>query len=77
MTNKASKANHIPQRQCVICKTKKEKNHMYRIVFINKQIIIDLNAQLNSYGYYICDLNNCLKKLFSWRNKKKLKTLDY
>ncbi len=75
MTNKASKANHTPERRCVICKNKKPKESMVRIVFLNNQIIIDLNASINSYGYYICGLNECFKKLFNWKNKKKIKNL--
>lgn len=76
MTNKASKANHTPERRCVICKKKGPKDSMYRIVFINKQIIIDLNKGLNSYGYYICGLNDCLKKLFFWKTKKRIKNIE-
>jgi len=49
---------------------------MYRIVFINKQIIIDLNKGLNSYGYYICGLNDCLKKLFFWKTNKRIKNIE-
>lgn len=73
MINKAIKANHMPQRRCVICKNISNQDSMYKVVFINNQIIIDLKRRINSYGYYICGLEGCLEKLNKWKSKKKLK----
>lgn len=73
MTNHSSNANHTAMRRCVICKNKKDKESLFRIVFVNNQIIIDLNASIKSYGYYICGLDDCLKKMMIWKNKKKIK----
>jgi len=73
MTNKASNANHIPHRRCVICKNISDKSSMQKIVCINNQIIIDLNLSINSYGYYICSKYECFELLKKWKSKKKLK----
>ncbi len=70
MSNKSSHANHTPERRCVICKQIKRINELDRIIFLNNQIIIDLNRSVFSYGYYICKDSDCFEKLLSKKIKK-------
>lgn len=53
----------IPQRTCVGCMNKKNKNELIRIVK-NKQneILIDKTGRLDGRGIYICDNIECLEK---------------
>lgn len=53
----------LPQRTCIGCGTKKDKNDLIRIVK-NKQgeISIDKTGKLSGRGAYICDNAECLEK---------------
>lgn len=53
----------IPQRTCIGCNTKKDKNSLIRIV-LNKDgvISIDKTGKANGRGAYICDNIDCLEK---------------
>ena len=54
----------IPQRTCMGCNEKKDKNKLIRIVK-NKEneITIDKTGKKEGRGAYICDDENCLEKL--------------
>lgn len=61
----------IPQRTCVVCKTKKDKNKLIRIVRNrNNEINIEEKGKLEGKGAYICDSIDCLEKA------KKAKSLE-
>ena len=66
MSNRSSKAGHIPQRSCVICRNKAEKKELMRFILLDDEIVFDGNSVLGKRGYYVCDLNNCLLKLDRW-----------
>jgi len=63
MPNRSSNAGHIPQRTCVVCRTKTDKKKLIRFVLLNSEIVFDLNCKIEKHGYYVCDDNNCLQKL--------------
>lgn len=71
MPNKASKAGHMPLRTCVACKRKKPQPELMRLVFINGEIVFDLQRRLQGRGYYVCDENRCLEDLKQWLKKRK------
>ena len=53
----------IPQRSCVVCRTKKDKNELIRIVKNQaNEIIIDESGKKQGKGAYICDSIECLEK---------------
>ena len=53
----------IPQRSCVVCRTKKDKNELIRIVKNQTdEIIIDESGKKPGKGAYICDSIECLEK---------------
>lgn len=61
----------IPQRSCVVCRTKKDKNELIRIVKNkNNEINIDEKGKLEGKGAYICDSIDCFEK------SKKVKALE-
>ena len=65
----------IPQRTCMGCNEKKNKNELIRIVK-NKQnkIIIDQTGKAQGRGAYICNNIDCLEKVI--KNKRLEKALD-
>ena len=60
---------NIPQRTCIGCNIKKDKNDFIRIVKDNQNnISIDRTGKSNGRGAYICDNIDCLEKAI--KNKK-------
>lgn len=58
-----------PQRTCMGCNQKKEKNQLIRIVKNkNNEISIDRTGKKEGRGAYICDNVECLEKLM--KNKR-------
>lgn len=58
------KTKKIPLRQCIACRELKPKKEMLRIVK-NKEgaIFLDFSGKAQGRGAYICDDENCIKKL--------------
>lgn len=65
----------IPQRTCMGCNEKKEKNQLIRIVK-NKEneINIDRTGKMEGRGAYICDDIKCLEKVI--KSKRLERVLD-
>ena len=65
----------IPQRTCMGCNAKKDKNQLIRIVK-NKdnEINIDKTGKMQGRGAYICDDIQCLEKVI--KSKRLEKILD-
>ena len=54
----------IPQRMCVICRERKNKSDLIRIVRNNQnEVKIDKNGKEQGRGAYICKDKSCLEKL--------------
>ena len=53
-----------PERRCISCNEKREKNELLRIVRTpEKNIEIDLTGKKNGRGAYICKSEDCLNKI--------------
>ncbi len=65
----------IPQRTCMGCNEKKDKNQLIRIVK-NKEneINVDRTGKMAGRGAYICDDINCLEKVI--KSKRLERVLD-
>ena len=53
----------VPMRQCVACRTMKDKRELLRIVKSGDEISVDKTGKKNGRGAYVCKDENCLKKL--------------
>lgn len=54
-----------PQRQCIGCGEKKEKNELIRIVKESEDVFsLDPSGRKNGRGAYICKDPQCLEKAF-------------
>lgn len=57
-----------PERTCIVCKAKKTKNHLIRIVLNkNGEINVEKNSKLDGRGAYICNGTECVEKLIKTR----------
>lgn len=53
----------LPQRTCIGCNEKKDKNKLIRIVKNrNSEISIDVTGKMEGRGTYICNNSECLNK---------------
>ena len=53
----------IPMRMCIACREMKPKKEMLRIVKSGDNIFLDKTGKANGRGAYICNDENCIKKL--------------
>ena len=66
---------NLPQRSCIGCNEKKNKNELIRIVRDKEgNITIDKTGRANGRGAYICDTTECLEK--AMKSKKLEKTFE-
>ena len=57
------KVKKIPQRQCVGCRTMKDKKALIRVVRTPEgQIVLDATGKKSGRGAYLCPDPACLKK---------------
>ena len=53
----------IPQRMCVVCRERKGKSELIRIVYnAEKEISVDLTGKKPGRGAYICRKKECLEQ---------------
>jgi uncharacterized protein len=71
MVNKNSHADHLPERTCVICRKKMEKEALIRFIVLDNEIVFDLQKKIASRGFYVCNNNLCIEKLDKWIRKHK------
>lgn len=53
---------HIPQRSCVVCRTKDSKRQLTRLVRTDAGIVIDVTGKQNGRGSYLCDNRACWQR---------------
>ncbi len=53
----------VPIRTCIVCKTAKPKKELCRIVKSGEEINFDLTGRANGRGAYVCNNEECIKKL--------------
>ena len=57
------KVKKIPQRQCVGCRTMKDKKSLLRLVKTPEgEILLDATGKKSGRGAYVCPDSECLKK---------------
>ena len=52
-----------PMRMCIACREMREKNQLFRVVKTNDGIVPDKTGKVSGRGAYICDSDECIKKL--------------
>jgi predicted RNA-binding protein YlxR (DUF448 family) len=55
---------HIPQRTCIVCREKRDKRRLTRIVNTpDAGVIVDPTGKQNGRGAYVCDQSICWDKI--------------
>jgi predicted RNA-binding protein YlxR (DUF448 family) len=63
-----------PIRSCIVCKAKKEKSSLIRVVANEEgKAILDTNQKENARAIYFCKNTICLKKFITLIEKNKVK----
>ena len=52
----------IPERTCIVCRTKGDKFSFIRIVKTKDNIVLDKTGKVAGRGAYICDSLDCINK---------------
>ena len=55
----------IPMRTCVMCREKKEKRELVRIVNYEDQTEVDFSGKKNGRGAYVCAGTSCFSQVKS------------
>ena len=59
----AVKPRKIPQRQCVGCRTMKDKKELVRVVKTpENEIVLDVTGKKSGRGAYVCRQESCLTR---------------
>jgi predicted RNA-binding protein YlxR (DUF448 family) len=54
---------HVPQRSCAICRQKRDKRHLTRLVrTADAGVVVDPTGKRNGRGAYLCDQPECWDK---------------
>lgn len=62
-------SNHIPERSCIVCKEKKEKNNLFRIAKTDENNYqFDEKQRYQARSIYVCKTHECIKRIS--KNKK-------
>lgn len=67
----SSNQKHIPERSCVVCKTKAPKRSLTRLVVVGDELHIDLSGKMKGRGAYLCQNNGC------WERAMKTQVLNH
>lgn len=61
--------NHIPERTCVVCRSKKNKSDLFRIAKIGENnYSFDEKQKMQGRSIYVCKTHECIKRIS--KNKK-------
>ncbi len=72
---------HRPQRSCAVCRQKRDKRALTRLVIANDKLQIDASGKMNGRGAYLCDKPACWalaaeRALLSQALRQELRPLD-
>ncbi len=65
------KQKHIPERSCIVCRVKKPKKELVRLVCSAGTVEIDFKGKKSGRGAYLCKTREC------WQSGLKSNRLDY
>ena len=53
----------MPERTCVCCRKKSEKENLIRLSEIENKYVFDEKMNIQNRGFYICQNSSCVEKL--------------
>jgi predicted RNA-binding protein YlxR (DUF448 family) len=63
-----------PIRSCIVCRNKRCKKELFRVVCENNKAIYDKEQNINSRGIYLCKSFDCINKCKKYVTKDKFNT---
>lgn len=60
-----------PIRSCILCRKRKPKNELFRIISKNSEAIFDTTQKINQRSIYICREKKCIEACQNKINKNK------
>lgn len=54
-----------PQRTCVVCRTKKDKRELTRLVLTETGLCVDVKGKMDGRGAYLCSRPDCWERAAS------------
>ena len=54
-----------PQRTCTVCRSKKDKRELTRLVQTKSGLQVDLSGKMNGRGAYLCENPDCWERATS------------
>lgn len=67
MPNMHSKAQHTPQRTCVVCRTPKAVGELISFFVLPQGIVFDPQRRVQRRRNYVCQAPDCLRGLDKWK----------
>jgi len=61
--NKNVKEINKPERMCICCRRKGQKNEFFRITEQDGKYIFDKEMKVQARGFYVCKTNECIERL--------------
>ena len=61
--NKNVKEINKPERMCICCRRKGQKNGFFRITEQDGKYVFDKEMKVQARGFYVCKTNECIEKL--------------
>ena len=61
--NKNVKERNKPERMCICCRRKGQKNEFFRITEQDGKYIFDKEMKVQARGFYVCKTNECIEKI--------------
>ncbi len=53
------RSKHRPQRTCVVCRDKRDKRQLTRLVVVDDRLQVDPSGKQKGRGAYLCDKPAC------------------
>lgn len=64
--SKGMRPKHVPQRMCIVCRSRFEKRQLVRLVRTEiETVVIDPGGKRNGRGAYLCDQAACWHAAFT------------
>jgi predicted RNA-binding protein YlxR (DUF448 family) len=58
-----TKLGHIPARRCVVCRRRRSKDELIRLVYTEgRGVVVDVGQRMPGRGAYLCGDDRCLRR---------------